>query len=750
MKLPTHLRACRILIIGISLLAALLRPASALAQDVPPAFVPGEVVISWLPEGGALPAAPRTGGLAPDRADPAWQQAARTLHELSGLTVLDAEPTYAMARLAVSPGREQEEIARLQRLPWVAYAGLNPVAYAAAAPEVEPYYPNDPFIGNQWNMRRVGAPAAWAVTRGSFSITVAVLDSGVDRWHPEFANRLLPGYDYVNADNDPTDDFGHGTHVTGILAAAADNGVGVAGLAPNIKILPLKVLDSSGAGGYYEIATAIRRAADSAVQVINLSLGGFFDDDTLRSAVDYALSKGVLVVAAAGNCAQGGPYCLGVNPQYYPAAYAGVLAVGASDHYDNWARYSGFRPYISIAAPGGDASDPIRSTLPGGYGNKNGTSMATPLVSAAAALVWTLSPAATYQQVVDILKSTADKVGADPVTGQLLSYVNGRNDYFGYGRLNVARAVRWAYPPTLTPVTEPQRFLLGGPILQQSRWVTLENPSTQGVLWAATVTRGGLWITAAPATGVASYDLPGRLAIRVGPVTAAAGVYTGTVKLEALYPSGLAGFEIPVELQVANSASRTFVPGMLQQRAANDWQDPFAAGGQGGQALYPGDNALRQLALPFPVTFYGRAYTAVWVSDNGLVIFGAPGSGWEQPPSGCLQTAAGPNNALYALALNWIPALGGQIYVHQPDIDTYAVTWYQMVRAGNALPQSFQLVFRRDGSITANYLVVEPSAPGVVGAENDDGTVAQQIWCNNSGRPVEPGDSIRFSPVLPW
>ncbi len=745
-------RGCRAMLAVVLVAVSLLQPAAGQAQDAPPSYISGEVIIGWRPESGVLPEMRQAEGLDEDRTDPDWQRVAHTLRQLTGLIVLDAQPTYALARLAAPPGREAAEAARLQRLPWVAYAGLNHIAYAAAAPDTPPYYPKDPLIGDQWNMRRVGAPEAWAVTRGSYSLVVAVLDSGIDRLHVEFANRLLPGYDYVNGDNDPTDDFGHGTHVTGILAAAADNGVGVAGLAPNVKILPLKVLDKGGGGSYYNIATAIRRAADSAAQIINLSLGGFQDDTILSDAIDYAHSKGVLVVAAAGNCAQPGGVCGGAaNPMYYPAAYPGVLAVAASDHYDNWAAYSGHRPYVGIAAPGGVSGDQIRSTLPGGYGYKNGTSMATPLVSAAAALAWTLSPAATSQQVVDILQSTADKVPVIlPDTGQLVPYVNGRNDYFGFGRLNVGKAVRWAYPPTLTPVTEPQRFLLGGPVTQQTRWVTLENPSAQGVLWKATVTYGGLWITAIPEMGSTAYGAPGSLAIRVGPVTAAAGVYTGTVKVQALYPSWVAGFEIPVQLQVSTTVRRSSLPLVQQQRPANSWLDPFAGGGLGGQGLYLGDNTLRQLALPFPVTFYNRTYSAVWISDNGLLFFSTPGSGWAQPPTACLPSAAAPNNALYALALDWNPTLGGQIYIHQPDADTYAVTWYQMVRAGSPLPQSFQLVFRRSGSITANYLTVEPATPGIVGAENDDGTVAQQIRCNSLGWPVESGDSIPFNPVLPW
>ena len=247
---------------------------------------------------------------------------------------------------------------------------------------------------------------------------------------------------------------------------------------------------------------------------MNLSLGGlvqnYDEQQTLQSAVDYAVARNVLVVAAAGNCAQGGQGCGYPNPMFYPAACNGVFAVAASDHFDNWATYSNYKSYVSLAAPGGLAEDALLSTVPGGYGFKYGTSMATPLVSGAAALVWTMQPAASYQQVAAILKDTADKVGANPLTGQPLTYTNGRNDYFGYGRLNVGQAVRRAYPPTLTPITETQEFLLGGSMTQQTRLLTLINPSSQQVQWRATVVRGDSWLSIVPTSGIADVRQPRR------------------------------------------------------------------------------------------------------------------------------------------------------------------------------------------------------------------------------------------------
>lgn len=729
-------------------------PPTAQAQGEGAAYVPGQVVIGWTPDESAAPAGRAAGLFDVDRSAPEWQAAARTLAGRTGLQVADMQPEYGTALLNVPVGQETAEIARLRDLAWVAYAEPNYVVHAAA----DAVYPNDPAFGDQWHMRRIYAPEAWAVTFGSSTLVVAVLDSGVDSKHPEFYRQfhdpLLPGWDYINGDNNPNDDYGHGTHVTGLIAAATNNALGVAGLAPNVKILPLKVLDASGAGDFYTVAKAIRRAADFGAQIMNLSLGGlvtnYDEQQTLQSAVDYATVRNALVVAAAGNCAQGGAGCGYPNPTFYPAACNGVFAVAASDHFDNWATYSNYQAYVSLAAPGGLADDALFSTVPGGYGFSYGTSMATALVTGAAALVRTLQPAASYQQVAGILKDTADKVGTNPLTGQPLSYVNGRNDYFGYGRLNVGQAVRRAYPPTLTPITEVQEFLLGGSLTQQTRLLALANPSSQPLQWRATVVRGGAWLSSAPSSGSAAHNNPGMLSLGVNSILLGPGLYFGTVRVEPQPGStGFTSFDIEVQLRVSDMLRRAFLPMTAREWAAPGWFDPL--GDPARQALGLTNDEVRQLRLPFSVTFYGVAQTRIGISDNGLVILGQPRIYQLDPPQGCLQTAAAPNNAIYALALDWRPDLGGQeVYVHQPDADTYVVTWYQMRRAGNATPQTFQLVLRRNGQITANYQAVEAVSPGIIGVENWDGTVAQQIRCGGTGRTVRPGDTVSFSPALPW
>lgn len=681
--------------------------------------------------------------LAEQRSRPEWPAAASALTALTGLEVRDLMLSYGVARLAVPPGREEAEMARLAALPWVAYAEPNYIARAATSPAQESY-PNDPDIGRQWNMRRVAAPAAWAVTRGSYSLVVAVLDSGVDLYHPEFSGRLLPGYDYVNRDNVPYDDDGHGTHVAGLIAANADNFTGITGLAPNIRLLPYKVLNQRGEGAYSDVASAIYDATNNAyVQVINLSLGGFFSDTTLRNAINYAIAQGRLVVAAAGNCAQGGSGCSGINPTYYPAAYPGVLAVGASDHYDQWAFYSGYKPYVGLAAPGGTPGDGIWSTVPGGYAFSVGTSMAVPLVSAAAALVWTMQPGWSAQQVADLLKNTADKVGPYP-------YVNGRNDYFGHGRINVANAIRWAHPPQLTAASPAQSFLTDNPGQSQIGTIALTNPSEQSVQWQAQVLQGTSWLSLLTSSGQVSYSIPGNLTFRVGPAALTPGSYTGRIRVQPISPSQLPAFEIGITLRVAVALQRAYLPLTGRDWFSIGWYDPFAPDAPTPTPLSLGNDSAYPVLLPFPVPFYGNSYTSAWVSDNGLVWFGAFSSAHLQSPTACLPSAAVPNNAIYVLAQDWNPALGGRVYVHQPDWDTYVVTWHEVQRPWNNMPQSFQLIFRRSGEIVASYWAIESLPPAIIGTENDDGTVATQIYCSGTGRRPRNGDSFLLRAVLPW
>jgi len=740
-RLPGLLAALTLLLVATA--------ASAQVQPSDPPYVPGEVLIGWTPGSGPLPlVTPVKEGFESDRRDAAALAARGELASLTGLQVLSALPAHGVARLAVAEGREAEEIARLGALPWVRYAEPNYYAYAA----VDAIYPNDPDFPRQWHAHRVAAPQAWAATPGSLSFVVAVLDTGVARSHPEFAFKLLAGKNYIDPALPPEDDdtqLSHGTHVTGIIAAGFDNGTGVSGLAPNIKILPLKVLNAQRVGAFGAITEAVYDAINLQAQVINLSLASTYHSQALEDALRYANLSGVLAVAAAGNCANDIYNCGSINPNMYPAAYDEVLAVAASDRFDRTTTYSSYKPYIDLAAPGGTNDQPVWSTTRTGYGPLSGTSMSAPMVSAAAALVWAMRPGAGPQEIADILMSTADKVGSSPYTGEPLSYATGRNDYFGTGRLNMGQAVRWAYPPSLTRVTERQSFLLGAPAMTQSRTIQLANPSSQGVIWQATVTSGADWLSVSPPSGASVFSTPASLALTASRGGLAPGMYWATVRVEPLYPAGLEGFDVTASLLIVSSLRSAHLP-MAVNNAGPSWLDPDAPGVLYRSPLSLGNDVLQNVALPFGLAFYGATYGSLLVSDNGTVIFGSTGSANMRAPAFCPGNGMAPNNAVFVYAVDWDPALGGEIVVHQPNAETFVVTWQGMRRAASPLAQSFQLVVQSSGSMHANYRAVEGPTPGIIGTESFDAAFSQQVLCNGAGRQVRSGDTVHFVTHLPW
>jgi thermitase len=239
--------------------------------------------------------------------------------------------------------------------------------------------PNDPSFGSQWGPTKVQAPAAWDVTRGSSTVMIAVVDTGVDLDHPDLATKVNTSldYDFVNSDSTAQDDQGHGTHVAGIAAAATNNSTGIAGMCPNCTILPVKVLNSAGSGSYSAIASGIRYAADKGAKVINLSLGGTSGNSTLSSAVTYADGKGSLVIAAAGNNGNSTPF--------YPAAYTAAVAVAATTSSDTRASFSNYGSYVDVAAPGQSIYATYWNNT---YSSLSGTSMAAPHVSGLAGLLF--------------------------------------------------------------------------------------------------------------------------------------------------------------------------------------------------------------------------------------------------------------------------------------------------------------------------------------------------------------------------
>ena len=382
---------------------------------------------------------PLPGEAAPDRLLVTFRSALspqreRALHLQAGGEVLQEIPALRLRVVRVPPAGRAAAIAAYQADP--AVLAVEPDRYLTVQ-EV----PNDPLFSQQWALARVQAAAAWDITRGSPAITIAILDCGIfdeaSRFlapdglpgHPDLRGKVVARANF--SDSLDTDDYcNHGTHVAGIAAATVNNGLGVAGLGREARLLNGKVLNDTGVGATSWLINGLIWAADSGARVINLSLGGPGPCPVaLQSAIDYAWSRGAVIVAAAGN---GGSDGIGDPQAESPANCQRVLGVAATDQSDSRASFSNYGLDVDLAAPGKDI---LSTDYIGGYRTMSGTSMAAPLVSGLAALVWTTGWGTSNQAVVDRIKATADRIAG---TGSL----------WESGRINAWAAVQ---PAVLTP-----------------------------------------------------------------------------------------------------------------------------------------------------------------------------------------------------------------------------------------------------------------------------------------------------------
>ena len=314
--------------------------------------------------------------------------------------------------------------------------------------------PNDPRLSELWSLQKIDAAQGWNVTTGTGRTVVAVIDTGVDYRHPDLAANIwtntidpatggLHGYDFSDSDTDPMDENGHGTHVAGIVGATGNNGVGVTGIAQRAQIMVLRFMDAAGNGYTSDAVRAIDYAIRHGAKILNNSWGGASPDPALAAAIERARAAGVIVVIAAGN-----EQANNDATASYPAAYAkqsnNVVVVASTDSNDQLSWFSNYGPQsVLIAAPGESILSTARG---GGYITKSGTSMATPVISGALALLWDLHPTWTYSQILEKLK-----ISVDPVTrlsGKVAS--GGRIDL---GKLLGASTI--VPPVTSPPVTSP-------------------------------------------------------------------------------------------------------------------------------------------------------------------------------------------------------------------------------------------------------------------------------------------------------
>ncbi|MQY61042.1 S8 family serine peptidase [bacterium] len=343
----------------------------------------------------------------------------------------------------------EETLFALMSNPDVEYAEPNYITYATVTP-------NDSLFDYQYALynsgQDIGPPGSpqgieradikttstWEETKGNEDIVIAILDTGVDLDHPDLNDKIYSsGYDFINDDSDATDDNAHGTHVAGIAAAETHNNEGIAGVAWNCKILPVKILNDLGEGSYSEIIDGIIWAADNGADVMNFSLGGDFPSTSLENALKYAYDMDIVIVAAAGN--EGGAVI-------YPAAYDDYcLAVAATDYNDERVDFSNsgglwesnYGPEIDVAAPGALIISTVPTWLWGPdyipYAWGDGTSQASPHVAGLAALIKSVKPNLSAAQIMNVIRYSADDV----------NFVNnlGIDNYIGYGRINSAKAL---------------------------------------------------------------------------------------------------------------------------------------------------------------------------------------------------------------------------------------------------------------------------------------------------------------------
>ncbi len=333
----------------------------------------------------------------------------------------------------------REILDRLQAHPDIEFAEPDYIGYGGGRP-------SDPSYSYQWHHEKIQSEAAWDISTGTADVIVAVLDTGLNASLLEFAGRIMAGHDYANDDLTPADDYGHGTAVTGVLAANANNGVLGAGLNWHCRILPEKVLDKANRGYYSWWTQAIYEATDAGAKVINLSAGGSADSTAMTAAIDYAIGHGVIFVTVSGNESAGVVAFPGRLPQ--------CITLGGTDRDDTRAAFSNYGSAIDLVAP---ARDIYTVGMDGTLQYWYGTSLAAPQVSGIAAIIASLDPSITQEKMEKLLCATAqDQVGG-------ASDAPGWDQYFGFGRLNARFAVELgatrAAPPQ--PINLSSRMRVG-------------------------------------------------------------------------------------------------------------------------------------------------------------------------------------------------------------------------------------------------------------------------------------------------
>lgn len=323
------------------------------------------------------------------------------------------------------PANAEEAVVRaLSKNPHIEFAELD-MQSELGATQV-----NDPQFSNAWHLNKIQAPVAWDYSKGQ-GITIAILDSGVDGTHPDLANQMIPGYNAVDGSATTSDINGHGTAVAGTAAAASNNAIGVASVAWNAKIMPVRITnDSTGYAYWSDVARGLNWAANNGADVANISYG-VSNSSTVTTAAQYMRNKGGLVVVSAMND--------GIDPGYTDNPY--MISVSATDSNDAKTSWSNYGAFIDVAAPGLNI---LTTNRGGGYGYWWGTSFSSPTTAGVVALIMAANPNLTPADIEQVLKSSAVKVAGTDF-----------HPYYGYGRVDASAAVQLALNTTAQDTTAP-------------------------------------------------------------------------------------------------------------------------------------------------------------------------------------------------------------------------------------------------------------------------------------------------------
>ncbi len=578
--------------------------------------------------------------------------------------------------------------------------------------------PNDPSYldGTLWGMNNtsqnggtadadIDAPEAWDIRTNASPVIVAVIDTGVRYTHEDLAANMwinpcvscpvngivytndVYGINAINNTGDPWDDHYHGTHVSGTIGGVGNNGKGVVGVAWNVRIMALKFLSSTGSGFTSDAIKCVNYAIAKGAKIMSNSWGGGGPDNALRDAIIAARNAGIIFVAAAGNNATD----TDIAP-FYPAGYDvdNILAVAATDRNDLLASFSNFGlNTVELGAPGVSTYSCYTNSANNAYGYLSGTSMATPHVSGALALLAAQFPSDTYSQLIYRVIGNVD-----PINSLASKCLTG-------GRLNVFKA--------LTQTPKPIAVLAANPTGGEPPLTVAFTDTSLGTITNRSLNFGDGSAPTAVTTTTHTYN--------------SLGTYNATLTVSGPTGSSTRTRQITVANNYTVSAD------------AFAWIDTSAM-----TAVSLTDDSLTSaLALPFTFSFYGQNYTSVFIGSNGLLLFGTSAGGTAFGNTD-IASSATPNNAIYPYWDDLNPGTGGQIrYGMAPD-GSFVASWEGVPHFNDVTATfTFQAILFPNGQIKLQYLEVRPAnltlgadRSATVGTENSDGTIARRYAYNGS------------------